>query len=38
MRKRSVDVNQELILARVMVWFVLIGAATVAMALAAHLR
>lgn len=31
-------VNQETILARAMIWFVLIGAATVAAALAAHLR
>lgn len=30
--------SQEALIARAMVWFVLIGAATVAMALAAHLR
>jgi len=30
--------NQEALMARAMVWFVLTGAATVAVALAAHLR
>ncbi len=36
MQKRSRSVSQEAILARAMVWFVIIGAATVAAALAAH--
>lgn len=39
MRKRAADDNrQELLLAQAMIYFVFIGAATVAVALAAHLH
>jgi hypothetical protein len=38
MRKRLVENREELLLAQAMVYFVFIGAATVAVALAAHLH
>jgi len=38
MRKRIAENHEELLLAKAMVYFVMIGAATVAAALAAHLR
>lgn len=38
MHKRTVENRVELLLAHVMVYFVLLGAATVAVALAAHLH
>jgi hypothetical protein len=38
MHKRFTEKNQELLVAQAMVYFVFLGAATVAVALAAHLH